>query len=373
MNNRLRNITAVLISAAMLILCSCNLSADVSPITTATPAPTEPEEISLSEGAKAGELSHGRKVYVYMGHRVSRLFYYYIPSTYKEGETLPVMISLHGAGANATLHKIESNWIEYAERDKFIVIIPESVYIHADRTIISSEGKSAAETKQSDYSYLRWSVSYIDPCARYRVDDVKYISDLIDMFVEEGYADASRVYVSGMSYGGFLSLRLALEIPDKIAGVGAVAALLCAEFGQYELSKKTKLVFINGTKDEVVPIEGMIYDFNNDGIKEYTWAYSLDDSTAFFLEKYGMRNNPVISALPDTNPDDGTTITRYEYVDEDGTAQIVKFIINGGGHTWPGGNVDFSAKYGPICYDAQAAELIWNELKDTRKTESEAN
>jgi len=44
---------------------------------------------------------------------------------------------------------------------------------------------------------------------------------------------------------------------------------------------------------------------------------------------------------------------------------VVKYRVNGDGHTWPGGTQYISAAYiGHLCKDAQASRLIWDELKD---------
>lgn len=376
MKHTVRLISLLLTLAMLLSLCACRSSSaqpepSPTPSTSVEPEPEpepsgEPKAIPLSDGAKIGELSYGRELYRYLGQEVSRLYYYYIPSTYQEGEKLPLMFSLHGSGSNATISRLETNWVKYAEQERFIVVFPESVYIHKDGTL-SSEGKSYLETKQSDYSYMRWNAASTDPVAGYGVNDVKNISDLIDIFVDEGYVDPARVYSSGMSHGAFLSLRLALEIPEKIAGVGIVSALLCTEYIYKKLPQGPKVVFINGTEDSVVPITGMVYDFDKDGVFEYTWALSQEDSVAWFLDQYGMENDPGFSTLPDTAPDDGTTISRYEYRDEQGDVKVVRYVVDGGGHTWPGGNIDYGS-FGRSSKDAQGAELIWAELKDVKNT-----
>lgn len=364
----------LLILALLFSLCACGPASgrqDPSPSPTGSEAPSkkpekeeppEPKVIPLRDGVKIGELAYGRELYKYLGKEVSRLYYYYIPSTYREGERLPLMFSLHGSGSSATVNLLETNWIKYAEQERFIVVFPESVYIHKDGTL-SSEGKSYLETKQSDYNYMRWNAASTDPVAGYGVNDVKYISDLIDIFVSEGYADPSRVYSSGMSHGGFLSLRLALEIPEKIAGVGIVCAELVAEYLYKKLPQGPKVVFINGTEDTVVPFGGMVYDFDNDGEFEYTWAVSQEKSALWFLDQYGIVTEPIFSELPDADPHDGTTVSRYDYRDENGVSKVVRYVVAGGGHTWPGGNIDYGI-FGRSSKDVQGAELIWNELKD---------
>lgn len=333
---------------------------------TATPEPSpEPLSIPLSDGAEIGKVGVGREVYKYLMRTVSRLYYYYIPSTYQEGDRLPLMFSLHGSGSSARMHMEETQWVKFAEENNFIVVVPESVIIHKDGSI-SSEGLGVYQTKQTDYNYIRWNAAASDPVSFYRVDDVQYISDLIDIFVEAGYADPARVYSSGMSHGGFLSLKLALEIPEKIAGVGIVSSQLVAEYASKKLPVGPKVVFLHGTKDNTCGYDGMIYDLDGDGVLEYLWAYSLEDSVKFFLNQYGMENNPIVSDLPDI-AEDGTSITRYEYDDAEGVAKVVSYVIENGGHTWPGGNMDYGY-FGLSSKDAQGAELIWAELKDVVNT-----
>ena len=382
MRRAIRLLLVCLTAAALLALCACTPASEeaeslVPSESTESPEASdgakeseepevsqEPQVISLDETAKIGALSYGRELYQYRGQDVSRLYYYYIPSTYQEGDKLPLMLTLHGSGSNASVQLQWGQWVECAEREGFIVVAPESVTIHADG-ILSSEGKSVLETKQTDFNYIRWNAASTDPCAQYLVDDVQYLCDLVDLFVDSGYADPARVYSCGFSHGGFMSMRLALEAPEKFAGVGVVSGLLCTEYTTVVPTEQVKIVFIQGTQDPVVPIEGMHYDFDGDGEREYTWAYSLDDSVKWWLDRYGVPDAPVHTELPDTNPYDETKITRDEYADADGTVRLVKYVVEGGGHTWPGGSE--YAGSGPVSFDAQASELIWADLKDAAK------
>ena len=333
------------------------------------PAPSEPVQVGPHvERFSIGRLTRGEGIYEYAGQQVTRKFYYYIPSTYTEGERLPLMLSLHGSGSNATMQLNEGRWTEYAEQEGFIVVAPESTAIHLDGKI-SSEGKLPYEIGRSDASFLRWAAVPTDPCAQLGVDDVGYLCDLIDLFVDGGYADAARVYSSGLSHGAFMSLRLALEMPEKLAGIGVVAGLLYADFDRVQLPETVKVVLIHGTADTIVPFGGMKYDSDGDGTADYLWAYSSDETADWFRMQYGMEGEPAVSPLPDADPEDGTTITRRAYADKNGTELVVQYVVDGGGHTWPGGTQYAPASVcGIVSRDAQAAELIWAELKDAAKS-----
>ena len=331
-----------------------------APESTAPVLSPPPPEGPRVEAFSIGRLARGEASYQYAGQQVTRRFYYYIPSTYVEGTALPLMLSLHGSGSNATMQLSESRWTDYAEEEGIIIVAPESTALHANGKI-SSEGKLPYEIGQSDASYVRWAAVSSDPCAMEGVDDVQYLSDLIDLFVDGGYADPCRVYASGLSHGAFMSLRLALEHPEKIAGIGVVAGLLCVELDEVVLSEQVKVVLIHGTQDTIVPFGGMTYGGT-------VWAHSSDETAAWFLRQYGIESEPVISPLPDIDPEDGTTITRRAYAGENGVEQVVQYVVEGGGHTWPGGT-----QYAPVSVcgvvsrDAQASELIWSELKTAAK------
>lgn len=315
-----------------------------------------------------GELAMDSMTYTYWDQEVERQYHYYIPSTYEPGDKLPLFLALHGSGANAYSQLYESNMEDLAEQEGFIVVAPNAVAIHIDGTL-SSKGNTLSTIGRADSSFLRWNATPDDPQNMYEVDDVKYLCDIIDRFVDYGYADPDRVYSTGLSHGAFMSIRLAVEAPEKIAGIGAVSGLLVNKFTDLELSEQVKLVFIHGTADPVVPMTGMAYDMDKDGKPDFDYALSLDDTIDWFMEKYGLSTADIRSSrIEDTNTADGCTIDRYEYVDQKGGVPVVKYIVNNGGHTWPGGTQYSPSFYiGALCKDVQATELIWNELKDVSK------
>lgn len=309
-------------------------------------------------GLVSGVLTSDSAVYTYSGQQVARRWFYYIPSTWQEGQRLPLVFSLHGSGENASMQLNEGKWTELAEQEGFIVVGPEAVAIHADGTL-SAEGKRLAEIGQTTAAYIRWHACNTDPIDPYGVDDVAYLSDLIDRFVSLGYADPDRVYSTGLSHGAFMSMRFAVEAPQRVAGIGPVCGLITAEMAAKLTDKRVKMVFVNGTSDPIVPYNGMYFN----GV---AWAYSTDETIERVLAAYRLTVAEVReSTLPDLDPEDGLTISRFEYVDTNGNVPVVKYRVNGGGHTWPGGTQYFPVSFiGPLCNDAQASHLIWAELKN---------
>ncbi len=57
-------------------------------------------------------------------------------------------------------------------------------------------------------------------------DDVGFISKVIDKMIDDHGVDSQRVYVTGILNSGFMSVRLALDLSDKIAAIAPVTAQL---------------------------------------------------------------------------------------------------------------------------------------------------
>ena len=181
---------------------------------------------------------------------------------------------------------------------------------------------------------------------------------------------------------GFFKL-LSEQMPDDVGGLNSTAEEDCCNITppgadantdlQVFMSRKTGQCYIvqDGkiTSTIMGPLNQVLCDLDKDGKNDYMYALSLNDTVDWFLEKYGLIAADIRSErLDDTNPGDGCTIDRYEYVDQNGNVPVVTYIVNNGGHTWPGGS-QYSPSYyiGALCKDAQASELIWNELKDVSK------
>src|SRR5205814_819267 len=59
---------------------------------------------------------------------------------------------------------------------------------------------------------------------RENIDDVGFLHAMVDRLVKDHNADRARVYVTGISNGGSMTLCLALETPDFARAYAAVVA-----------------------------------------------------------------------------------------------------------------------------------------------------
>ncbi len=166
-----------------------------------------------------------------------------------------------------------------------------------------------------------------------------------------------RVYVTGMSNGGFLASRLACELPGRIAAIAAVGASM-DKYQDYHPTKPIPVMYIQGTKDPLVPFDGVIKRMGGRSV-----IYSHADMLKLWVDADACDERPVVTNLPD-NAGDGTSVTREEYINTKTGIKVVGYTIVNGGHTWPGGTQYLPKMViGSVSHNLDACEAIWDFFK----------
>jgi polyhydroxybutyrate depolymerase len=118
--------------------------------------------------------------------------------------------------------------------------------------------------------------------------------------------------------------------------------------------------------DPVVPFEGgEIY--GHSGREMLGTVLSVEQSVGYWVARNGCSPVPVVTEEPDRDPDDGTRVSRKEYVNNEDGTRVILYIIYGGGHTWPGGLQYLPERViGKTSRDIDASEVIWSFFKSQK-------
>jgi polyhydroxybutyrate depolymerase len=81
--------------------------------------------------------------------------------------------------------------------------------------------------------------------------DRDFVRDLLDQLERERCIDRRRIYVTGMSNGGFLASLLGCQLADRLAAVAPVAGAL--DLGDCAPARPVPILLVYGTADTVVP------------------------------------------------------------------------------------------------------------------------
>ena len=161
-------------------------------------------------------------------------------------------------------------------------------------------------------------------------DDVGFLRALIVRLAGEGLIDPRRVYFAGISNGGAMIMRLICETPEIVAGA-AIVAMTLPERLDCPDGPPVPVLLIHGTADPLIPYEGG--PARVPGGADRGRVRSARATAAFFAVR--NRCGPFETIMiTDHFPEDGTRVRLHTY--RDCAAPVLHYIVEGGGHTWPG-------------------------------------
>jgi polyhydroxybutyrate depolymerase len=277
---------------------------------------------SKEEGLHTDSISHDG---------LQRKYMYYIPSGIESLEKVPVVFFLHGMGASAQIgvNVLGPQYHARAERDKAIVVYPDATSKHWNDKL----GGSYPLTDN--------------------IDDVGYLSSLIDLFINDFNADPKRVYFSGSSNGGMMTYRLSCDIPEKIRAiapfVSTISTTVAKEFAN---AKPIPIIITSGTADSVIKWAGGPIK-----VTRTPEILSGDDNVAYWVARNGAKKKAKVSRLPDIEPGDNSTVEIQHYK---GKNDVILYKIIGGAHTHPTLRAPGKALVKGLNMDYNSFERVWD-------------
>ncbi len=275
---------------------------------------------------------------------LERAYYLHIPPSYRNSTAAPLVVALHGGGGNGQKMDKLSRLSLLADQGSFIVAYPDAVERHWN------DGRGLSKYRSQ----------------KENIDDVGFISNMIDVIATEYNIDREQVYVTGASNGAMMSLRLGCELAHKITAIAPVIGSMPENLvTQCAPARPIPLMMINGTDDPLVPWEGgYVHIFR----KKLGKIISVPQTIDFWVARNGCSPSPQISMEPDTAPEDNTRVQKSAYGQCTEGADVVLYEIKGGGHTWPGG-YQYLPEFliGKTNRDLDASRAIWDFFKRYRR------
>ena len=272
---------------------------------------------------------------------LKRTYLIHVPPAHDKTRSVPLVIALHGGGGTGKnmMKLTQGGFDRLSDRDGFVVVYPEGIEKNWN------DGRSGAET---DYR-----------AHKKNIDDVGYISTLIDHLVQELNIDPKRVYATGMSNGAIMSYRLACELAGKIAAIAPVTGNIALNLTpSCSPAAPVSVLAINSDSDPLMPFAGG--DITGPfGHKKLGKVLSASGSIRFWARHNHCSPSPVITHEPDNDPKDGTRARKEVYVDCQNGTEVILYAIEDGGHTWPNGYQYLNRRIiGKANRDMDANEVI---------------
>lgn len=258
-----------------------------------------------------------------------RSYHFHLPTGYTPKKAFPLVVALHGAGMTARIMELFSGLTTKADEAGFIVVYPN--------------GTGTFQT---------WNAGAF-PGRFNRSDDIGFLDKLLDDVESIANVDTKRIYVTGMSNGGMMSYRVGAELSHRVAAIAPVAGTLV--LAKWEPKHPMPVLHFHGTEDNLVPYKGSP-KFSPDFVS----FRPVEDAIRTCVKANGCDETAKVSELP--TPKDKLKVTRKEYPAGPTGAEVILYVVEGGGHIWPGRPIP-GPFLGPTTYNIAANDIIWDFFK----------
>ncbi len=298
--------------------------------TAATPTPGNHDE-SLEVGAGAGKMT--------------RRFVVHVPPGFDGKSRVPVVIMLHGAGGSGAGAITETGWDAKSDREGFIAAFPDGTPPHPmlparfylnPRLWNDGSGRGAIGVEN--------------------VDDLGFISAMIDFLQARYAADPARIYCTGFSNGASMTFSVGLNLSNRIAAIAPVSGHLW--YHDKQLAYPVPLLFIIGTEDPLNPIAGGSVKLPWEKIQNVP---PIEDSLKEWERMLGCG--------PEVQTARGKGVLEITYDRCAKGGEVEYYRVSGLGHIWPGGKNRLPEKWvGKPSDSLNATDVIWEFFKAHPRT-----
>lgn len=240
-------------------------------------------------------------------------FALYRPSSIKPGAAAPLVLLLHGSSGEGTSMLTGSSLKETANKHGFIIAAPTGA-VHLARG-------------------FAWNIPGVVttggtvPGAGVR-DDVSYLLSIVDLLVQQGLVDRSRVYATGISGGGRMTSWLGCVASTRFAAIAPVVGLRAGvpletdptrpDPASCQPESPLPIIAFAGNSDTTNPMEG--------GGSPY-WRYPMRAAEMRWASLNGCRQPMASKRI-------STTVYQQLYDGCRDDAVVTSYITEGGGHSW---------------------------------------
>ncbi|HEX2190210.1 MAG TPA: PHB depolymerase family esterase [Longimicrobiaceae bacterium] len=268
---------------------------------------------------------------------MTRSYAFFAPAKLAPGA--PLVLALHGSMGDAGQMRQATRYgfERLADRHGFVVVYPEGYENHWNDC-----------RKQGPYAAKRLGI-----------DDIGFLRALVARFRSTHGVDPARVFAVGLSNGGHLAYRLALETPDLVRAVAAVGANLPApeNLDCTPAPGVTSVLVLNGTADPINPYGGgkvTLFGFGDRGR-----VLSSRETARYFARRNGIAASPVTEAVAQSEDSAPTSAERTLWRSATGS-EVLLYTIHGGGHTIPQPHARFPRLLGRTHRALDGPAEIWS-------------
>lgn len=279
--------------------------------------------VSGQQGSQGSQVAHPLPGTYFSGTYTNaagtRSYLGYVPSTYRAGTAVPLVVALHGCDQTADTFRKLTRSDNLAEAKNFIVVYPEQ------------------STSANDLKCWNW----FNGAHMQRGSAEPSLIAGITEWVESHYSvDPKRIFVMGFSAGGAMTAIMGATYPDLYAAIGVGSGCQYGgplpdptQAGEWAYramgahAREVPILIFHGDRDITLPV------INADKLVRQ-WQTTADWADD------GSSNGSVPTSPTSTRTErvqSGRSYTVSDYVDGHGRELVQYWLAQDMGHAWSGG------------------------------------
>ena len=295
------------------LLATASVAASLSVVGASGPAVSQAAAASPeapSGGCGTSTVAPGTQQIDFTFEGDDRFYVRRVPPAHDGTTPVPVVFDFHGLSEGSAIHQTHSQFGPHGDANGFVTIFPQARGTGLD---------------------VAWSTGITSV-------DVAMFGEMLDQLEADLCIDTNRVFVTGLSQGGFMTSAIACVYADRVAAIAPVAGLRNPT--GCDPSRPIPVLNFHGTADSFVsygPIPGIAA----------AWAARNDC----------LAGDPTVAHV---GSDDTASVDHLAHRCP-AHAPVQTYRVTGGGHSWPGSlfsrQIEVVVGYTTFVIDATA--LIW--------------
>jgi len=279
----------------------------------------------------------------------------YSPSSIRRDQAAPLVVVVHGCQTTAAQQMESTRYNRIADRHGFVVLYPD----------VDAIGRS-----------LPWPMTncwrFFDPASWHRGGgEAAAIASMTRSVMRSHTIDTRRVYLIGMSAGGFMASIMSATYPDLYAAIGIASAGAYADpsclYGSpvtRPVDDSARAAYLEmGSRGRVVP-RLVIGGDQDQTVPPDCQARALDQGLMTDNLVLARAGRKPVSLVPTSIHQHlvphGHSSTVFDYVDQKGCLLGQRWVVHGMNHYWSGGSPDRRLAQWTDPEGPDAAEISWD-------------
>ena len=271
-------------------------------------------------------------------HNTQRQYIEYVPESYDPSTPTPVIICFHGVGKTMNYFFETSRFYRIADAHGWILITPQALDYRIP-VIYYNMGS----TWDAGVSVTVGFTGLTHVVLNEGVDDAGWVLSIIDNLSTLYNIDQNNVFCTGVSMGGFMSNRMAIEHSDRIKAVASVNGTIGNELTSSTPIQHISTMHIHGTADDTITYAEAGFPLLGSHI---SLGFGAEATVDYWRNFNQCSPTSIHTAYPDIMAD-GKTFEQFLYTDGINHTKTAFIKTTNGHHEWyytPNNDIDYATE-----------------------------